>query len=211
MIYIYDLIVNFNNKLYNFYDWNEVDCLEHIRKIPVVKVSDNKIIDIINNNVQINEKLLNLIYNKTEMFNEKILEKIKYCCGIGSNNMFIVIKMDDNGNVIKRSSLLLDEELEVIDIISSLKYYNIEYIIKDKINYTNILREDEKNINKILNYLKELKNNNKEELLEYLYYEWYCKKITNNKYYNKLIKDIKKEYTEKHVKYLKLLNLVCNK
>ena len=34
MNYIYDILLNFKNKLYDFYDWNINDDITHIRKIP---------------------------------------------------------------------------------------------------------------------------------------------------------------------------------
>ena len=36
MNYIYDILINFNENLYDFYDWNLNDQIDHIRKIPVI-------------------------------------------------------------------------------------------------------------------------------------------------------------------------------
>ena len=44
MIFIYDILVNFNDKLYDFYEWSENDLIEHIRKIPLIKVK-KKLLD----------------------------------------------------------------------------------------------------------------------------------------------------------------------
>ena len=51
MIYIYDVLGNFNDELIDFYDWLESDYMEHIRKIPMIKVSEKFYIDLVNKNI----------------------------------------------------------------------------------------------------------------------------------------------------------------
>lgn len=210
MIYIYDIIVNFNDLLYDFYDWNETDALEHIRKIPIIKVNESTLIDIINNKIKITHEYLNLIYNKTEVFNDKNVERIQYASLIATNSTIIAVIFDKKGYIKERSSLLIDEEVEILEIIKSLKRYNLDYEIKEDIKNNNLLRSEQKIINTIINELKQIKKENKEELLKYLYYEWFYKEVKDNKYYLKLIKDIKKEYSEKHDSFLELLKVVKN-
>ena len=48
MIYIYDILLNFNPIFYNFYDWYKKDKIEHIKKIPLFKVDDQTIKDFMN-------------------------------------------------------------------------------------------------------------------------------------------------------------------
>ena len=38
MNYIYDILLNFNDMLYDFYDWNVKDNILHIRKIPLIQI-----------------------------------------------------------------------------------------------------------------------------------------------------------------------------
>ena len=40
MTYIYDVTLNFNEILYDFFEWNNSDTLTHIRKIPMFKVNN---------------------------------------------------------------------------------------------------------------------------------------------------------------------------
>ena len=42
MNYVYDVLLNFNKELYEYYDWNLSDVIIHIRKILLFKV-DNKV------------------------------------------------------------------------------------------------------------------------------------------------------------------------
>ena len=52
MNYIYDILLNYNKKLYEFYDWNLSDSIVHIRKIPIFKISTNQLIDLVNNKIK---------------------------------------------------------------------------------------------------------------------------------------------------------------
>ena len=38
MTYIYDILLNFNEEYYEFYDWNKEDTIVHIKKIPIYKI-----------------------------------------------------------------------------------------------------------------------------------------------------------------------------
>ena len=37
MIYIYDILLNFNNEFYEFYEWEKSDLLFHIKKFLFIK------------------------------------------------------------------------------------------------------------------------------------------------------------------------------
>ena len=43
MNYIYDVYLNLNDTLYDFFDWNKNDKLMHIKKIPIIMVSNDVI------------------------------------------------------------------------------------------------------------------------------------------------------------------------
>ena len=43
MNYIYDIYLNFNKELYDFFDWNKSDKLTHIKMIPIFKVNEETI------------------------------------------------------------------------------------------------------------------------------------------------------------------------
>ena len=40
MNYIYDIYLNLNNILFDFFDWNKNDKIIHVRKIPIFKVNE---------------------------------------------------------------------------------------------------------------------------------------------------------------------------
>ena len=39
MLYIYDILLNWcRDKLYDFFEWEKTDKLEHVKKIPLIRV-----------------------------------------------------------------------------------------------------------------------------------------------------------------------------
>ena len=63
MNYIYDILINYQDVLYDFFDWNSDDKIEHIRKIPVFRL---------------NPKIFDKIKNYKIKVNNEFLSKIKY-------------------------------------------------------------------------------------------------------------------------------------
>ena len=50
MNYYYDIILNWKeDKAYEFYEWNDFDYLELIKKIPLIKVKHKTFLDIVGN------------------------------------------------------------------------------------------------------------------------------------------------------------------
>ena len=69
MSYVYDLVLNFNNDLYEFYEWKKDDNLYHIKRINLVKVDSNTYNDILDNIVIFNDEFTLSIFNKCESYN----------------------------------------------------------------------------------------------------------------------------------------------
>ena len=127
---------------------------------------------------------------------------------VSSNVDAFLCLFDKNGLIKELSKLLIDEELEIIEIAKGLEYYKLDYSYIDNNNEINrYLRSEKKVINKIINLLKTIKEENNENLLKYLYYEWFLKSPKSKNYYNKLINDIKKEYSPKHKQFLEIINI----
>lgn len=183
MNYIYDIYLNFNEVLYDFFDWNKSDKITHIKKIPVIKVKEETLRKIITNKIQISDKTLIQIYNKTEMWNINI--KIPYCTLFTDGNNISSIEFDNKGNSIRKSYLFIDEELEVLEVIKKLSYTNIEYTVIQK---EKSLLNTRKQIQEQKFIRKELINmeNNK---LSYIYFECFGKQEKNR---NIILKNINK-------------------
>ena len=173
MNYIYDIYLNLNETLYDFFDWNKNDKLIHMKKIPIIKVNEDVIKLFINSNIKINEDLLIQIYNKTEVWNMN--EKLSYCALFASNSDIIAVEFNKQGNNIKKSFLFIDEELEVLEITNKLKVniFNFDILNKQK----NILKT-RKQIKQDKFIVKELQNM-EDNRLKYIYFECFGKKEKN--------------------------------
>ena len=200
MNYIYDVLLNFKEEYYDFYDWNKTDNIIHIRKIPVFRISTYDLFNIINYNIEIDKSFLEKINNKTELFTNNGIRRIKNMCLFSDGD--IIIGVDFNKN--KISSLLIDEELDFLEDIYRFDIYDIKYTKNSKKNNNFFItrRQNEKIIllNKILPKIKE------KDKLEYLYYECYNKK---EKDINKIIFELNKTKDEKIVEEIyNFLNLI---
>ena len=116
MNYIYDIYINLNELLYDFYEWNKSDNIIHIKKIPFFIIDSNTFKYIISNKIKIDSNFLKKINNKTEIWSPII--SIPYCALFCDYNDIIVVQFDKYGYSIKKSFLNIDEENEIIEVVS---------------------------------------------------------------------------------------------
>ncbi len=169
MNYIYDIYLNLNEVLFDFFDWNKNDKLSHIKKIPIFKINEDFFKKIINNKIKIDDDLMNAIYNRTEVWNSS--ETLSYCALFTDNNNVIAVEFNNGGISIKKSCLFVDEELEVLEIVDRLneKDINISIIKKDNVLFkTRAQIKEEKFIRHELDNIEDNK-------LSYIYFECFGK------------------------------------
>lgn len=186
MNYIYDIVLNLNKTLYEFYEWELNDNIVYIKKIPLVKVKKNDLFNIKYNKVKLNDIILNKIKNKTNFFTKITYE---YACLLTDSNVVIGVVFDKFGNVILRSSLLIDEEEDVLEVAQIISYLNIDCKVVKKTKLSFLTRNEIK-INK---YIKDKLNKiNDLNKLKYIYYECF--------------NDIETDITKIKKRFLKELN-----
>jgi len=172
MNYIYDILVNFNNDLYDFYEWNTDDNVTHIRKMPLFRVSTSTLEQIKNFNVKFSSDFLKKIENRTEKFTSRDVEKISYAALFSDTNEVIALKLNENGNNIGISKLLIDESEDVLEVVLRCNEItlDLEKLKSKKINNfkTRTQMEQINYLNKSLNKL--IKNKDIEKL-KYLYFD----------------------------------------
>lgn len=206
MNYVYDILSNFNQELYDFYDWDKNDNFTHLRKVPSFRVSKEVLVDLMFKKVKIKGNLLKLIKDKTQMFTKEGVDVIEYCFIVSDSVNALGVILDEDGVVYKRSKFLVSEELEINKCLKTSKIYNVEYnLLSSKTHYSNMTRNEEKVTNLILNELELIMDST--DKIDYLYYEWFNTNKGKNKY-KKLVSSIKSSYTSKHEYILELLNLL---
>lgn len=206
MNYVYDILSNFNQELYDFYDWDKNDNFTHLRKVPSFRVSKEVLVDLMFKKVKIKGNLLKLIKDKTQVFTKEGVDVIEYCFIVSDSVNALGVILDEDGIIYKRSKFLVSEELEINKCLKTSKIYNVEYnLLSSKTHYSNMTRNEEKVTNLILNELELIMDST--DKIDYLYYEWFNTNKGKNKY-KKLVSSIKSSYTSKHEYILELLILL---
>lgn len=194
MNYIYNIKVNLKDNLINFYEWESNDKITTLKKVKIFVINNYDYNNILKMNIKIRKEFL------------KNIELDNLTCLFTNAVDIVCIKFNTDGTISKISKLDLEEEREVLD--------EINYKVKTKILYSKINKENnyklttrrEENIkNKLLDFLISSKDNT--ELIDYLYYEWSGKISSSNKY-DELLSSIKNEYSDKHNKLFKIIELI---
>lgn len=207
MNYIYDVIVNFNDIPYDFFEWNKIDEISHLKKVIIVKVDNKTINDLINKKVKVSSDLLKIIKNKTEFYSK---QESSYVAIFTNGYINICIKFKDGINKDK-SFLQIEEDEEVLDISNRLTEIKLEYQIFSSNNLPNFKTRKELEIyNYIIKKIEELYNNNDILKLRYIYYDCFDKfENDKNKIYDELNKEIIKNtnISNKVYDFLKLISV----
>jgi len=213
MIYIYDILLNFTDtsKVYEFFEWNNKDDIEHIKKIALYKVSSKLMKDLLDFKVRVNSLFLKEIENECEIFKKNKVEKIEYASLFTDGKKTLAIEFSEDGKTLNRSHLLLDEEEEVLDLSYRLDTSDISYEIVEKYEETTFCTRNEEIIKKYL--VKEIENsyqNRQMQKLNYIYQEFFNDKPTSiDVMYEKLVSSFS-SLTDEHKKIYNLLKLTHN-
>jgi len=209
MVYVYDTLVNLNEELFDFYDWEEMDDYVHIRRIPLYKVNSEDYYNFVTKNVKLSEEVLSKINDKTQVFSNRGIDTLKYALAISDGNGALVIEFKDSGCVYRRSKFIINEEMEILEMANGIECQVIDYkVISSKIKRNTMIRSEKKILFDILRELESLKDD--KEKIDYLYYEWFDSNDGSDKYCA-LVKDLKKHFSDKHISFLELLNLLTIK
>lgn len=213
MNYIYDILLNFtdSDRLIEFYEWSEKDCFDHIKRMPIYRISSKQMQEIFENKIVASKELLDEIKSQTISYKNK--KDIKYGLLISDLNKAIALEFSNKGNIISKSSLLLDEEEDIMEEARALDETTLAYKIIEpyKIDYY-LTREEtfKKNyLLKELDYIKKIKDYDK---LTYLYEEVFKKdNLSFEEKLSRLIESIKNNYNNKHNELYEIVRLTYTK
>ena len=169
MNYIYDIYINFNKNLFDFFDWNKNDKYTHIKMIPIFKIKEEDIKKIITNTIKLKKEELDLIYKKTTTWDKN--NKYKNCCLFCDKNNVIAVEFDDSGLSISKSYLFVSDELEILENFYKIKEKEIKFKTIEKNKIILKTRKQIKDDNFVIEELKNIDNNK----LDYIYFECFGK------------------------------------
>lgn len=209
MTYIYDVILNFNDNLYEFYEWEKNDNYLHVKKINVIRIESKIFNEILDNKVKFNDDVFINIFNKCEYYDKKKVKTFPYVFLLTDTYRTMALMLNEELEVVKYSSLLLDEEEEVNEISNRLPLIKLEYNIVEKNKISDLTRYEQK----VLNYIeKDLHTSYKKKdinKLRYLYYEYFNEENDDlENIYKTLLKTLE-TYDVKHNNLYKLIKLSC--
>lgn len=208
MSYIYDVILNFQKEYYDFYEWNKNDNIYHMRKIPIIKISNKQFCEIKNNTIIFNEETLKYLNSKNilaERFKQNSISKIKNTIILGDEYEALAIKINKNGLIILKSSLLPDEQDDVIEILKYQKELKLNYKIIHNHKKNNFkTRFELENENFIYNELNKIYNEKNIQKLNYLCLECFNKSEKN---INEAYKKLKNEITKTNNNFQKIYHI----
>ena len=212
MTYIYDVLLNFTEeRLIEFYEWNQTDIIENIKKIPIFRISSNQLNDLLSYNIKLDKQILANIKNQTSTY--KRTTNLEYTALFTDLNKVVGIEFNREGNILSRSGLLLDEEEDIIDECSVEIVETIKYEKKEPLEKNNFYTREE--IRKRRYILKELELVYKEkdkDKLNYLYQEVYGKsRISFENKYLKLKNELEKNYSSKFNSIYEIFKLIYTK
>ena len=180
MNYVYDIFLNYNKYFFDFFEWNNNDYFVHVKKIPIFRLNDYDYFNLKNNLVNIDISFLQLIYKKTDLFTNSSDNSVFYSCLISNSFEVIGLKFNKKGNIIEKSSLVIDEELEILNYVNRMKKYNIKYKLVCKRDCNIFYTRNEFSLRrKILILLKDVEKNKNYDLVDYLYFECFNKHVDN--------------------------------
>lgn len=173
MKYIYDILINLHSKYYDFFDWNYYDELIHLKKIPIVKVNSSKFNLIKYNSCIFDNTFLDKIYKKCDFFKYSLINNYNYLCIICDSREALVVNLNNKGVLVSKSSMILDEENEVIDLCENMKDYDLELVSCDYNNEFVFMTRLEL---ERFNYIKSELSLIESDKLIFLYYEYFNEK-----------------------------------
>ncbi len=194
MNYIYDILLNLQRRPYDFFEWNESDEIIHVRKIPFFRISTKDLYNINNNQIKFSEEFLKKIKNRCEVFTNKNVKVLKYVCLFSDTNVALTVEINDYGEKIRSSKLLIDEELDVNEVSQNIECSNISYCFSEVNNLPVFKTRKEL---KMYDYiLKQFVNDNYIKL-QYLYLECFDKKEEDfSKIVDHLVKELNNNWNK---------------
>lgn len=202
MTYIYDLFINLNNEYYEFFEWNKKDIIIHVKKMPLVKIDTFFLKAIIKNKVTLEKKFVDKYLKKAELYNSNT--KKNYVVFSDSKTV-CVVNFDDNGNILQKSSLIFEDEENVLKNTYKEKKSNFLFSITKTSTCDKLTRNEKDKKNFLIKNIKNISLNK----LKFLYYDCFNKKSDNkNLIKEKILIEIENNNQDIWAKCFNLFSLI---
>ena len=205
MTYINDIFINLNNDYFEFFEWNRKDLITHIKKIPIIKINNKMFNDIIKHDIIIEDNAIDNYLNKAMLYSNNT--KYNYIALTNGINA-CVISLGQKGNILKKSSLIFEDEENMIICSKNLNIKKLNYQIKKNKEVKNLTRNEREKKTFVLKNLKKISINK----LKYLYFDCFNKQENNkDKIISIISKELKKNNMDVFQKSFNLFSLIYQK
>ena len=187
MHYYYDVLGNFDENYLEFYEWEKNDPFTLIKKVPLVRINNKDMLDLLTYKIQIKNSWLEKYKEKTTLKNSKEKPLIIL---FSSTKTSILLEFDENGKFMYCSKLLVEDENNCNEYAYSMKEISVPYEKLEKLETRKEFRKALEDKKVLKTELKMLEEENNLEKCQFIYYEWFGF-LEND--FNKMIKDCKKE------------------
>lgn len=204
MSYIYDILLNFNKNLIEYFEWEDTDNIKYVKKIMLFKTTTDVIRDIANYEVLLDSSFTGNI-PKYDINNSREEGKI---CLLTDENIVIGLLIKNN-KVEFISRLLLDEEYDALETASHITTTRINYkkLKQRNRDKSNLTRKELTIKQNLLQKIEVLYKNKKVEELKYLYYEYTNKENKNIDYIYNYLKNSLTNFDKNHINLYNILNM----
>lgn len=196
MYYYYDVLLNFgaDEELFEFYEWESDDNVEFVKKIPLFRVTLDCLIDNLKYKTKFDSSLVEQIKEKTII--KGSLENINSFLISDSKNA-LALEINEEGEVISRSKLLPSDELNISEVMFTMRESTLHYEKLEKYPNVTSLRQERKIKKLIKQEIDTLYKEKNVSKLKYLYYEWFNKNNDNiEKIYKTMTSSLQKGYND---------------
>lgn len=202
MNYIYDIVLNFQDNYYQFFEWNRNDKIKNISKIIVYHVSDQDLLFLTYNHIIIDNPFLTQVKEDNKKYK-------KIMCLVSNTKQTIGLLFSGEGVLLKRSSLLFEEENEVNQLAKELPLTTITYQENKKQKPINKLRIEIEKKDTLVQFINQT---NDILALKYLYYEYFeeeCEEQNHIK--TSLLNALDQDWNKKKNKLYQIIQLLNKK
>lgn len=202
MNYIYDIVLNFQDNYYQFFEWNRKDKIKNISKITVYRVDDQDLIDLSYNQIIIDTTLLTELIESNKKYK-------KIMCLVSNATQTIGLLFSKDGQLLKRSSLLFEEESEVNHLAKELPITKIIYKQNKQIEPHHNLRIEIEKKDTLVQYINQT---NDIISLKYLYYEYFGEECPDSTQIKTVLLNIAdQEWTPKKNNLYQIITILSQK
>ncbi|MCI8588221.1 MAG: DUF3603 family protein [Bacilli bacterium] len=210
MVYIYDILVNFNDSyLFDFFEWNMNDGIDNLKKVRLYRISSHSMDDLMKNQVCVDHSFLEEIFKTCEVYTKNSVRTFPYVCLFSDGIRVLAIEWSSDGVSSAKSKLILEEEEDVLEIVEDMKLYDLPYNVISLDLSRSFLTRKELKIRKYLKAeIEDAYHGGKYEKLKFLYGEYFEKEIDSyQRMEEELLASMEYFLDSKHVTLYELLRL----